>query len=99
LKKTKDDLTDKLFEAILLLENTDECYRFFEDIGTINEIKGFAQRLEVAKLLDSGYKYSDVSDRTGASPATISRVSKCLNYGEDGYNLILDKLKNKGGIK
>jgi len=97
--KLRDDITDKLFEAILLLENIDECYRFFEDIGTVNEIKGFAQRLEVAKLLDGGYKYSDISERTGASPATISRVSKCLNYGEDGYNLILDKLKDKDGIK
>ena len=92
--KLKDELTDNLFEAILLLKNVDECYSFFEDIGTVNEIKGFAQRLKVAEMLRAGYKYTNISEVTGASPATISRVSRCLNYGADGYNLVLDRLEN-----
>ena len=93
--KLRDEMTDNLFKAILTLESIDECYDFFEDIGTVNEIKGFAQRLEVAKMLRSGEKYSVISEITGASPATISRVSRCLNYGPDGYNLVLDRLSQK----
>ena len=92
-KKLRDELTDKLFEAVLLLENKDECYRFFEDIGTVSEIKAFAQRLEVAKMLDEGKTYREIHEKTGASEATISRVSRCLNYGADGYRLILNRLK------
>lgn len=94
-EKLKDKSIDALFEAILTLQTVEECYRFFEDIGTVSEIKGFAQRLEVAKLLKEGRKYAEVSELTGASPATISRVSKCLNYGEDGYHLALQRLKEK----
>lgn len=93
--KLKNDMTDKLFEAILSLESIDECYRFFEDIGTISEIHSFAQRLEVAILLQDGYKYAEISERTGASAATISRVNKCLNYGADGYKLVLDRINKK----
>lgn len=90
--KIKDELTDNLFEAILLLENTDECYNFFEDIGTISEIKALAQRLGVAKMLRDGKTYSEISEKTGASTATISRVNRCLNYGADGYKMIFDRL-------
>lgn len=90
--KLKDIFTDKLFEAILLLENADECYRFFEDICTVGEIKAMAQRLEVAKMLKDGLTYTDIVDKTGASTATISRVKRCLHYGADGYNLILKRL-------
>lgn len=90
--KIKDEMTDKLFEAILLLKNTDECYNFFEDICTISEIKALAQRLEVAKMLKTGKTYTEISDKTGASTATISRVNRCLNYGADGYRMILDRL-------
>lgn len=93
--KLKEEMTDRLFEAILTLETVEECYNFFEDIGTIMEIKGFAQRLEVARLLKQGHKYAYISEMTGASPATISRVSKCLNYGADGYNLVLERIKEK----
>ena len=91
--KIRDDLTDKLFEAILLLKNIEECYCFFEDICTISEIKALAQRLEVAKMLRQGKTYSEISENTGASTATISRVNRCLNYGADGYKIILERLE------
>lgn len=91
--KLKNDITDKLFEAILSLESIEECYRFFEDLGTVSEIHSFAQRLEVAKLLQDGLKYNEIIDRTGASAATISRVKKSLLYGADGYKLVLDRIK------
>jgi TrpR-related protein YerC/YecD len=90
--KIKDDITDQLFNAILLLKNMDECYNFFEDIGTISEIKALAQRLEVARMLRDKKTYSDISEKTGASTATISRVNRCLNYGADGYRLVLDRM-------
>lgn len=94
--KIHDELTDKLFEAILMLESSEECYNFFEDICTITEIKSMAQRLEVAKMLKEGKTYTDISERTGASTATISRVNRCLIYGADGYKTILEKLEEKG---
>lgn len=93
--KIKDQLTDGLFEAILLLENAEECYNFFEDICTVSEIKAMAQRLEVAKMLKAGYTYMDICSKTGASTATISRVNRCYNYGADGYKTILDRLDAK----
>jgi TrpR-related protein YerC/YecD len=77
--KLKEGSVDNLFNAILTLKNVEECYKFFEDIGTISEIKAFAQRFEVAKMLKEGHTYSDIAGTTGASTATISRVSKCLN--------------------
>ena len=93
--KLRDEHTDSLFDAILLLENTEECYIFFEDICTIAEIKALAQRLEVAKMLREKKTYTDICEQTGASTATISRVNRCLVYGADGYNLVLDRLKEK----
>ena len=90
--KLKDTQIDKLFEAILTLENVEECYNFFEDIGTVAEIKAFAQRLEVAKMLCEKRTYKDIRELTGASDATISRVNRSLNYGADGYKLVLDRL-------
>mgnify|MGYP001082861602 CR=1 FL=1 len=93
--KLKDPLIDKLFDAILLLRNVEECYRFFEDVCTIAEIKALAQRLEVARLLREKKTYNEISEITGASTATISRVNRCLNYGADGYNMILDRLYGK----
>lgn len=93
--KIKDELTDKLFETILLLKNVEECYNFFEDICTVSEIKAMAQRLEVAKMLEAGYTYMDISEKTGASTATISRVNRCLNYGSDGYRTVLKRLEGK----
>ena len=94
--KIRDELTDKLFEAILLLKDADECYNFFEDVCTVSEMKAMAQRLEVAKMLKARRTYTDISEITGASTATISRVNRCLNYGADGYRTILDRLEGKG---
>ncbi len=85
----------KLFEAILLLENEEECLKFFEDICTVKELQDLAQRLQVAKALKKGLSYTEVSGKTGASTATISRVNKCLIYGAGGYNLILERLGGK----
>jgi len=93
--KLKGEQVDRLFEAILLLENIDECYNFFEDICTISEIKALAQRLEVAKMLREKITYTEICEKTGASTATISRVNRCLNYGADGYKMILDRLEKK----
>lgn len=84
---------DELFKAVLLLQDEEECYRFFEDICTINEIHAIAQRLEVAKLLSEKKTYSRIEKATGASTATISRVNKCLIYGAEGYTRILERLK------
>lgn len=90
--RIKSDQTDGLFEAILLLENMEECYRFFEDICTIKEIEAIAQRLEVAKLLKQKKTYNEIEEETGASTATISRINRALNYGSEGYDLVLKKL-------
>ena len=86
---------DFLFEGILSLQKKEECYRFFEDICTINEIKAFEQRLQVAKMLAEKRTYLDIASTTGASTATISRINRSLNYGSDGYKLILERLKLK----
>ncbi len=95
-EKIRNSSTDKLFNTILMLENIDECYAFFEDICTINEIVSLAQRLEVAEMLKNHKTYIEIAHTTGASTATISRVNKSLNYGSDGYNVMLSKLeKNK----
>jgi TrpR-related protein YerC/YecD len=93
--KIKDELVDQLFEAILKLKNIEECYRFFEDIATINEIKALAQRLEVAKMLRQKKTYIEIAEKTGASTATISRVNRALNYGANGYKIILDRLETE----
>lgn len=93
--RIKDDHIDKLFEAILLLKDVDECYCFFEDICTVSEIKAIAQRLEVAKMLKEKKTYTNISIKTGASTATISRVNRAFNYGADGYKLVLKRLENK----
>jgi len=93
--KLKDALNNQLCRAVLLLDNVEECYQFFEDICTVSEIKALAQRLEVARMLKHGHTYDDIVERTGASTATISRVKRCLNYGADGYKVILDKLEEK----
>lgn len=91
-KSIKDDFTDHLFDAILLLKNRDECYQFFEDIATVGEIKALGQRLEVAKMLRLGATYEEIVEKTGVSTATISRVKRSLYYGADGYAMVLDRL-------
>ena len=90
----KEDL-DVLFEAVLKLQNIDECYNFFEDIATINELKAISQRIQVAKMLKDKKVYTEIAETTGASTATISRVNKCLNYGEGGYNIVLERMYPK----
>lgn len=91
--KIHDHLTDQLFKAILSLRDTEQCYKFFEDICTISELKSMAQRLEVARMLDEGCIYDAIVEKTGASTATISRVKRCLVYGADGYNSVMDVIK------
>ena len=95
LEKIRDEQVELLVSAILALKDRDECYRFFEDIGTISEIQAFSQRFEVARMLKEGYKYTEIAQATGASTATISRVSKSLNYGADGYNIVIERLKKE----
>ena len=87
--------TDNLMEAILSLKNKKECYAFFEDICTIKEILEMAQRLEAAKMLEDGMNYQKITERLGISTATISRVSRCMNYGSGGYRKVLANLKKK----
>ncbi|KJS15944.1 MAG: hypothetical protein VR69_11455 [Peptococcaceae bacterium BRH_c4b] len=93
--KLRDESMDQLFKAVLALENIDECYQFFEDICTVAELKSMAQRLEVAKMLQENRTYGEITSQTGASTATISRVKRCLNYGADGYKLVLHRLASK----
>ena len=88
----KSKSIDRLFETFLKLNSVEECYAFFEDLCTIKEIQDMAQRLDAAILLDSGENYQSVSKKVGISSATISRVSKCLNYS-DGYKLAISKIK------
>lgn len=88
---------DRLCEAVLSLETVEECYRFLQDIATVGEIKALGQRLEVARLLDSGMTYEDIVAATGASTATISRVKKCLHYGADGFQLVLGRTQGAPG--
>ena len=82
---------ENLYEAVLKLKTKDDCRKFFEDICTIKEVQDLSQRLEVASLLSSGKNYQEVCKQTGASTATISRVSRCINYGAGGYAIVLDK--------
>ncbi|MCL1975978.1 MAG: YerC/YecD family TrpR-related protein [Firmicutes bacterium] len=92
VSKSKSEAVDELFQAIMLLQTEEECYRFFEDLSTIPEIKSLAQRLQVAKMLVNKETYTAISDKTGASTATISRVKSALFYGADGYKLIFQKI-------
>ena len=91
--KLKDEQIDGLFDAMQQLQTKEEFYRFFEDISTVSEIKALAQRMEVARMLDEEKTYTEIASKTGASTATISRVIRCLNYGADGYRLVLERLK------
>ena len=85
--------SDRLFEAILGLETLDDCYRFFEDVCTIKEIRDISQRLQIASLLNQGMNYQNISRIVDASSATISRVNRCLNYGSGGYRAALNRLQ------
>ncbi len=92
-KKLKTDAVDRLFDAVLCLKTREECYNFFEDLCTVNELLSLSQRFDVAAMLKSGRTYLEIAEKTGASTATISRVNRSLNYGNDGYDMILERLK------
>ena len=87
-KNLRTEATDRLFDAVLTLKNREECYRFFEDVCTVNELQALSQRFEVAKMLREQRTYLEIAEKTGASTATISRVNRSLNYGNDGYDMV-----------
>ena len=87
--------SDLLYQALLEVQDLEECRRFLQDLCTVSELKAMEQRMEVAMLLDDGMIYSEVLDRTGASTATISRVNRSLNYGADGYKTVIPRLKGQ----
>ena len=89
----KNDQADLLYEAILCLQTKEECEAFFQDLCTFTEVKAMAQRMEVARLLDQGLIYNEILERTGTSSATISRINRALQYGADGYRIVLDRLE------
>lgn len=93
IEKLRGKELDQLFNAILSLQDLEECYRFFDDLCTVNEIQSLAQRLEVARMLREGKTYHTIETETGASTATISRVKRCLNYGNDAYEMTLERIK------
>ncbi len=85
----------RFFETVLQLKTVDECYAFFEDVCTIKEVQDMSQRLDVAIMLDSGKNYQQITTETNVSTATISRVSRCLNYGNGGYRTAIERIKNR----
>lgn len=90
--KLQTEAADHLFEGILKLQTVDECYRFFDDICTVNELQALTQRFEVAHMLRGKKTYQEIAQKTGASTATISRVNRALVYGDDGYQLVFERL-------
>lgn len=94
-RKLQDDNLDFLFKAVLSLENADECYDFFEDLCTVQELKAISQRIVVAKMLSEKCVYTDIVNATGASTATISRVNRSLQYGCDGYDKIFERIRKQ----
>ena len=93
IEKIRNDDVDYLFKAIQSLEDIEEFYKFFDDVCTIAEIKEMSKRLRAAKMLKDGVVYNEISETTGLSTATISRVNRCLRYGSDGYNIVLERLE------
>ncbi len=94
-KKIMTPAVNELFDAILSLQSKEECYIFFEDLCTINELLSLSQRYEVASMLRDRKTYLEIAEKTGASTATISRVNRSLNYGNDGYELVFERLKGQ----
>ena len=91
--RTKE--VNDLFDAVLSLKDREECYLFFGDVCTINELLSLSQRFEVAKMLQEGKTYLEIAEKTGASTATISRVNRSLNYGNDGYEMVFKRMEEK----
>lgn len=98
-KKIKTEAVDHLFNAVLKLETKEDCYSFFEDLCTVNELLSLSQRFEVATMLRNKKTYLEIADKTGASTATISRVNRSLNYGCDGYELVFERMKPEVSIE
>jgi TrpR-related protein YerC/YecD len=94
-KTIRTEAVDALFDAIVTLKGKEECYTFFEDVCTINELLSLSQRFEVAKMLREQKTYLEIAEKTGASTATISRVNRSLNYGNDGYDMVLKRMEEK----
>ena len=94
-EKLKEENIENLFEAILTLKTVDDCYAFFQDLCTVTELRAMSQRFHVAYLLEKDVIYNEIATKTGASTATISRVNKCLMYGEDGYKMAIARLDQK----
>lgn len=92
-KKIQTEAVDHLFDGIMKLQTREECYRFFEDLCTVNEIISLSQRFDVALMLEEKKTYVDIAKKTGASTATISRVNRALTYGCDGYEMVFDRMK------
>ena len=92
-KKLRTEAVDHLFDAIMCLKDKEECYSFFEDLCTVNELLSLSQRFEVATMLREHKTYLEIAEKTGASTATISRVNRSLNYGNDGYELVFSRMK------
>ena len=92
-RKIRTEAVDSLFDAVLSLKSREECYTFFEDVCTINELLSLSQRFEVAKMLRDQKTYLEIAEKTGASTATISRVNRSLNYGNDGYDMVFERLQ------
>ncbi len=95
IDKLRGELLDQFFDVILSLETREECYQFFDDVATMNEIQALSQRLQVAKMLREGSTYNEIEQEAKASTATISRVRRCLDYGSGGYSMILDRQEEK----
>ena len=93
--KLQNPETDQLLKAVLSLETMEECYRFFENICTISELRSIAQRLDVARMLREGMTYTSIAEKTGASTATISRVNRSLQFGSNGYRLVFEKMETQ----
>ncbi|HLS20726.1 MAG TPA: YerC/YecD family TrpR-related protein [Bacillota bacterium] len=92
IDKLRGKQLDELFDAILSLQTREECYKFFDDIATMNEVQALSQRLQVAKMLKQGQTYNSIEAKTKASTATISRVRRCIDYGSGGYKLVFDRI-------
>ena len=94
-KLPKKPRNENMYKAILSLHNVDECMKFFDDLCTMSELMAMEQRYQVAVLLSEGMIYNDILEKTGASSATISRVNRSLQYGEDGYSVAFRRLKEQ----
>lgn len=95
-QQKRDEMKDYLFEAILSLETIEDCYNFFDDLCTIKEVNEMAKRMCGAKMLDENRVYTEITEKTGLSTATISRINRCLKYGSNGYSSVLRKLFERG---